>query len=164
MSFTPIEPYRYTANARGLRPPCTASISLGRESRRSPATQRMRLQIMFRTAQIPEPPAWLRADASCTALTGWDEDHGSVRIMAGELFKVAVLGGRAPTGALRIIMPLPATLIAKARSPITVEMRRTGEAIDVVFPVEWRADVATLKAARAASATVMKAGGKGLFR
>lgn len=164
MSFSPIEPYRYTANTRGLRPACTASISLGRESKRSPATQRMRLQIMFRTAQIPDPPAWLRAGESCTALTGWESDHGSVRIQPGVLFKIAVLGGRAPTGALRLIIPLPDTLIAKARMPVTVEMRRTGDAIDVVLPVEWRAEVATMKAARAASETVMRAGGRGMFK
>lgn len=160
MSWSPIEPYRYTGHSRALRPACTASISLGRKAAPGGPEQRMRLQLMFRTALVPNHPHWMAIGESCLISAGWGADHGSVRVETGRLYKVARLGGRSDTGAVRIIVPLPQTLVATPRKPVAVQMRQEGEAVIVTFPAEWRAQVATLAQA---TARVMQAGGRGMF-
>lgn len=160
MSWSPIEPYRYTGHSRALRPACTASISLGRKAAPGGPEQRMRLQLMFRTALVPNHPHWMAIGESCLISAGWGADHGSVRVETGRLYKVARLGGRSDTGAVRIIVPLPQTLLATPRKPVAMQMRQEGEAVIVSFPVEWRAPVATMPQARA---RVMQAGGRGMF-
>lgn len=160
MTWQTIEPYRYTGHSRALRPACTASISLGRKAAPGGPEQRMRLQIMFRPGQMASPPAWLRDGATCVVAAGWGADHGRLRLEAGALYKVARLGGRCETGGVRIIVPLPLTLLSTVRRPTAMEMQQVNSAIIITMPETWRSQVTTLASI---NASVARAGGRGMF-
>lgn len=112
--------------------PCTASICMrGRYPR-------LRLLVIFRAAEIDQPPKFLLRGNSVAVEIGEHDDHGRLRITAGS-DKMLTGGGNSPVTTSWLWIDVPDTLMRTRREQAPVEIvDHADDWIEIALPVSWR--------------------------